>query len=136
MDDVNAQAGPYAAPSLAILCVEDDPDNAYLERRALERDRAITTKWAADGTQAITILQQGWKPDCILLDFRLPKTTGAQLLAEIRQLPGHERTPVIFITATPRDAKAAASDPYVRGIISKPFDLASLPILVRQYLGG
>ncbi|NOZ06170.1 MAG: GAF domain-containing protein [Chloroflexi bacterium] len=77
-----------------ILLVEDNPNDAMLAQRALEQAGHSIT-WAADGEKAMTALQQ--TPfDLLLLDYRLPKTDGLEILARLRE-DGHT-LPVIMVT--------------------------------------
>ena len=54
---------------------------------------------ASDGEEALNLLlQQGVKPDLVLLDLILPKKNGFEVLETIRQEPTLEKLPVIIIS--------------------------------------
>ena len=79
-----------------ILLVEDNPADVYLIRRVVEDcGRNIHVSVEADGGEALTFLRKDApfthvpSPELILLDLRLPKVQGDQILPEIRQLPAY-----------------------------------------------
>jgi twitching motility two-component system response regulator PilG len=59
----------------------------------------------------------------ILLDISMPQLDGFQLCSELRKLPAHEKTPVIFVTCH-SDFESRS-----RGILSGGNDLIAKPIL-------
>jgi len=89
----------------AILLVEDSVADAYLIQRAVTdcgRDLQLWTM--PDGPEALTFLCKDYPlphmptPVLILLDLRLPKMSGLQLLSEIRQLPAYQATPIVILS--------------------------------------
>ena len=98
-----------------ILLVEDTEEHAILMRRALE-DGKLRPQifWVTDGKAALDFLhnlgdytdrEANPKPDIILLDLKLPKVHGLEILAQIK---GEERLrdiPVVVLTASdePKD---------------------------------
>jgi CheY-like chemotaxis protein len=54
---------------------------------------------ATNGRAALDLLQKGGQFDLILSDQQMPMLTGIQLCENIRQLPGHKKTPFILLTA-------------------------------------
>jgi two-component system response regulator len=86
-----------------ILLVEDNPDDVELTLRALEQTK-VTNKIvvAHDGVEAMEMLYGSGdvRPAVILLDLKLPKIDGLELLKKIR---GDERTkllPVVILTSS------------------------------------
>jgi CheY-like chemotaxis protein len=74
-----------------ILLVEDSTADAYLIQRAVKDCGPDIQLWTtADGGEALQLLRKA-TPALILIDLRLPKMSGTQLLAEIRQLPAYQR---------------------------------------------
>lgn len=116
-----------------ILLVEDNADDELLTIRALKKSNfANEVVVARDGAEAIEILfspgaEDGnnprYLPELILLDLKLPKISGIEVLARIRQ---HERTkllPVVVLTSSDEEKDIVASyglgaNSYVR----KPVD--------------
>ncbi len=116
-----------------ILLVEDTDSDAELTIRAL-RKRGLENKlvWLNDGAQAIDfIFGEGEyagrniekTPRVILLDLRLPKVNGIEVL---RRIKGDERTrriPVVVVTSSKEDSDL--EDCYALGVnsyISKPVE--------------
>ena len=93
-----------------ILLVEDTEEHAVLIRRALE-DGKLKPRlfWITDGKAALdflynrgnyTDIEANPKPDLILLDLKLPKVNGLEVLEQIK---GEERLrdiPVVVLTAS------------------------------------
>jgi two-component system, response regulator len=86
-----------------ILLVEDNPDDIELTLRALESNKITNAIVVAhDGAEAIEMLYGNAqvKPAVILLDLKLPKIDGLELLKRIR---GDDRTkllPVVILTSS------------------------------------
>lgn len=79
-----------------ILLVEDDTFLAgmYVTKLSLEHFQVAL---ATDGRQGVKMVKDE-KPDLVLLDIRLPKMDGFQVLAAIRKDPATTKTPVIVLT--------------------------------------
>jgi len=95
---------------IKILLVEDTEEHAVLMRRALESGRMKPQLfWINDGKAALDFLynrgdyedkEANPTPDLILLDLRLPKVSGLEILEQIK---GEERLkdiPVVILTAS------------------------------------
>ena len=93
-----------------ILLVEDTEEHAVLMRRALENGQLHPHLfWVTDGKAALDFLynrgdyadgEANPKPDLILLDLKLPKVSGLQILKKVK---GEERLkdiPVVVLTAS------------------------------------
>jgi DNA-binding response OmpR family regulator len=114
-----------------ILVVEDEQKVASLLRRGLEQAKH-TVEVAADGEQAIQSAENN-EYDLVILDLMLPKQSGLEVLAAIRQRSAS--LPVLILTA-----KSAVKD-RVRGLeaggddyLVKPFAFAELMARVRALL--
>jgi CheY-like chemotaxis protein len=83
-----------------ILLVEDDTAIREGLQEALQEE-GYTVSSARDGQDALTQLQQGLRPDVIVLDLMLPNISGQQF--RIRQLadPDLRTIPLIVISAFP-----------------------------------
>lgn len=57
---------------------------------------------AADGVEGLTVVEHE-KPDLILLDLRMPKMAGDEMLRELRSKVWGEKIPVIILTNISRD---------------------------------
>lgn len=74
-----------------ILLVEDNPGYVYLIKEAIKEEKIPTDlSVVMDGTEALAFLHREGKyagaprPDLILLDLKLPKKNGQDVLAEIK----------------------------------------------------
>lgn len=126
-----------------ILLVEDNPDDQALTLRALEknniRNRIVI---ANDGVEAIDYLfgtgayagrDPSEPPLLVLLDLKLPKVDGLQVLAKIRADPRTELVPVVILTSSREqrdldEGYRTGANSYVQ----KPVDFEEFTEAVRQ----
>lgn len=80
-----------------ILVVDDNAENRALARATLEDEghRVVLAKGGEEGIAAF----ERERPDCILLDVRMPGVDGPTACERIRELPGGRETPIVFVTA-------------------------------------
>jgi CheY-like chemotaxis protein len=108
-----------------VLLVEDDPDHAELVRRAL--GTPVRTDVVGDGEAALAFLRRSGngteKPHLILLDLRLPRMDGLQLLRELKTDPALRAIPCVVLTtsAAERDM-ARAYELHANSYLVKPGD--------------
>lgn len=116
-----------------ILLVEDDPEDLDLTLRAL-RDEHICTRIevARDGEEALEFLfcqgrNSDRDPNClpklILLDLKLPKVDGLEVLEQVKRNPRTKAIPVVILTSSKQEQDLAQS--YHLGAnsyIQKPVD--------------
>ena len=123
-----------------ILLVEDDPLNVELLQLALNNYNFTNQiEFLEDGEQALQYLlgREGMPthpiPDLVLLDLRLPKINGVEVLRQIRN---HQRThnlPVVILTSSSEDNDL--NECYALGInsfIVKPLDFERLICVMRR----
>lgn len=106
-----------------VLVVDDDPAIVEMFSELLERDGRFEVATANSGYLA-GILTEQFKPDVLLLDFKLPDINGTGVCRTIRANPNFEHIRIIAISgvADPDEAKellAAGADEFIR----KPFDI-------------
>ena len=89
-------------PAKTVLVVDDEQDIRDLVRFRLEHDgyRVIT---ATDGEAGLS-LARAERPDLCVLDVMMPKLSGLEVLAELRQDPATAAMRVILLTARGQDA--------------------------------
>ena len=80
-----------------VLVVDDNEANRSLARHTLE-DEGYRVVLASGGEEALATFGRE-RPDCILLDVRMPGLDGFAVCGQIRRLPRGAETPVIFLTA-------------------------------------
>jgi len=100
--------------SCYILLVEDNILDADLIRHAVQKaEAAINFDVARDGEEALSFLKQWEKgnptPIFILLDLKLPKVSGLEVLAAIKTHPRYKVLPVVVLTSSnlPEDIQKA-----------------------------
>lgn len=120
-----------------ILLVEDDPRDLELTMRTLQRHRiANTIQVARDGAEALELLlgeQAGPPPRLVMLDLKLPKRTGLEVLTAMRQDPRTRAVPVVVLTSTDDQPEIDAC--YRQGVnsfVRKPVEFAAFSEAVRQ----
>jgi len=126
--------------ALSVLLVEDDPGDVLIAREALAAGRLSTDLHVVnDGDEALSYLRQldgyadATRPDLILLDLNLPKKSGHEVLAEVKQDPQLRRIPVVVLTTSQAQEDVAKSyDLHASVHVSKPVDFDQFTAVVRQ----
>ena len=79
-----------------ILLVEDNPDDETLTRRALAKNNIQNeVRVARDGAEALQLLQS-ITPEVVLLDLKLPKVDGLEVLRRLRAAERTRLLPVVI----------------------------------------
>ena len=86
----------------------------------------------ATADEALKLLDAPRCPPLILLDLRMPRMSGRELLAAVALRPDRERFRIIVISAD-SEAQALAARPRVVEVLRKPFALERLLDAVRRY---
>ncbi|XXX72542.1 response regulator [Sorangium sp. So ce134] len=84
-------------PRSRVLVVDDNEQNRALAHATLEDDGYVVVL-AVTGEEAIQQFERH-RPDCVLLDVRMPGMDGFAVCARIRSLPEGASTPIVFLTA-------------------------------------
>ena len=137
-----------AQGEIAILLVEDNPDDADLALRALKKvkldnsTQAIKIEHVIDGAQAIDFLfctgefatrNRQNRPKVILLDLKLPKVDGLEVLQRIKKESDTRTIPVVMLTSSREERDLVES--YQLGVnsyIVKPGDFEHVTEAVKQ----
>ena len=122
-----------------VLVVEDNEDDVMIIKRAMRKSEfKCDLYFAYDGEQALDFLhRQGEfddapKPDLVLLDLKLPKANGLEVLADIKQDERLRRIPVIVLTNSERDEDMVrAYDSGAASYMTKPVDSKDFERLIQ-----
>ena len=89
---------PINPQEFKILVVDDEPVNRQVIINQLSLNHYQVTQ-AANGPDALALMEQGFKPDLLLLDVMMPRMTGYEVCRKIREkIPAHE-LPIVMLTA-------------------------------------
>lgn len=114
--------------AVEILLVDDNPGDIELTRVAL-RDAKIVNEIsvARDGEEALAFLRREGqflnapRPDLVLLDLKMPKVDGYQVLAAMRADPELKRIPVVVMSSSSAEQDLArAYDAQISAYLVKP----------------
>ena len=128
---------------LSILLVEDNPDHAELVMRGFEDNRVANTIYhVSDGEAALDFLlhrglysdeENAPSPHLILLDLRLPKVDGLEVLKEIKTNEKLHSIPVVVLTTSEAERDVARAYEYhANSYLVKPVDFDKFTKLMRD----
>jgi two-component system response regulator len=125
----------------SILLVEDNPDDRALTMRALQKNQMLNPVLIAeDGVEALDMLLGSAAvapvdppPALVLLDLKLPKIDGLEVLRKVRSDPRTRLMPVVVLTSSKEEQDLVASyrlgaNSYIR----KPVEFTKFVEAVRQ----
>jgi CheY-like chemotaxis protein len=122
--------------SKLILLVEDDPDHEALTIRALKKSNmANVVVVARDGEEAVEMLcgPNAIKPQVVLLDLKLPKLDGLEVLKRVRDCDQTRLLPIVVLTSSDEERDVVRS--YALGVnsyIRKPVNFNDFAEATRQ----
>jgi len=133
------ESTPNAGP---ILVVEDDPSDEALILRALKKfnvkNEIVVVR---DGAEALDYLfnegpyadRDGGDPAVVLLDLKLPKVDGLEVLRRVRDDPRTKRQPVVIFTSSDeQDDMARGYDLRCNSYVRKPVEFHQFSEAVRE----
>jgi len=117
-----------------ILIVEDDPDLRALFEHTFESE-GFEIESRDGGAGALSYIEDGGRPSCVLLDLRMPGVSGLDVLAERADDEAFAAIPVIVLTGMDDDdAVERAFDRGADDYILKPVSPGELVTTVQQVL--
>lgn len=125
---------------VVILLAEDNAGDVRLVEEALKENKIRNDLHVArDGVEAVAFLRREGehasapRPDLILLDLNMPRMSGREVLAEIKQDPSLRRIPVVVLTSSDNDKDLLESyDLHANAYVTKPLDLGRFVEVVRK----
>lgn len=126
-----------------ILLVEDEEAHAVIVKRNLNDFKLANKVWhVSDGQAALDYLYQrndynepqySPRPDLILLDLRLPKVDGLEVLKIAKSDPELARIPVVIMTTSAAEKDITqAYDNYANSYLVKPLDLDQFMPMIKS----
>lgn len=124
--------------SRPILLVEDNPVDIDLTRRAFLRQKiGNPIEVARDGEEAVAWIKR-WeegepRPVLILLDLKLPRVNGLEVLRQLKTHPRFSSIPVVILTTSSEDSDVkTAYELGANSYIVKPVDFDKFQRVVQQ----
>jgi CheY-like chemotaxis protein len=123
-----------------VLLVEDDPGDILMTREAFQQHK-IQNKLhvVTDGEQALQFLRQTGeyenapRPGLVLLDLNLPRRSGHEVLAELKEDPQLRVIPVVILTTSQAEEDILRSySLHANAYVSKPVDFERFMDVIRQ----
>lgn len=131
-----------SAEPTQILLVEDSPDDVELILRALRAHNLTNrVKVVSDGAEALDYLRPDdpdhvppdGLPRLILLDLKLPRVGGVEVLRQLKASARTRTIPVVVLTSSREESDLVASYEYgANSYIVKPMDFEQFMEAVRQ----
>jgi CheY-like chemotaxis protein len=119
-----------------ILLVEDNSDDVELTVMALSQERiANPIELARDGAEAIERLEDRSRqvPLLVLLDLKLPRISGLEVLKRLRSNERTHNVPVVVLTSSREESDLGSTyDSGANAYVRKPVDFDGFTEIVRQ----
>lgn len=128
---------------IEILMVEDNPGDARLAVEAL-RESKVSNRLnvVEDGVEALDYLHRRGeyanrsRPDVVFLDLNLPRKSGHEVLAEIKEDASLRQIPVVILSSSEAEKDIFKSyDLHANCFVTKPVDLEQFLKVVRMIEG-
>ncbi len=117
---------------IKILVAEDESVAQEIYKKGLI-EAVFEKKIVGDGESALEVYQ-AWKPDIVILDFRMPKMTGYSVLKQIREFYKDTTTIIIMATAiSDKEEVVACVKLGIQGYMVKPVKMVTVSEKVLGY---
>ncbi len=131
---------PADIQPIDVLLVEDDEGDVLMTREAFDFYKIRNTLHVvSDGAQALEFLRRTGpyedapRPGLVLLDVNLPRVSGLEVLAELKQDPELMAVPVVMLTTSQADEDILRSYKlHANAYVSKPVDFEGFTAAIRQ----
>ncbi len=142
MEQAGVPATSAAVPRLTgqghrrfrVLVVDDEPINIRVLENHLSALQFDVAR-AGDGPAALKIIDDGFKPDLVLLDVMMPRMSGYEVCQQIRTRFGASEVPVVLVTAKDRVADVVSGfDAGANDYLTKPVAKGELLARIKTHL--
>lgn len=117
-----------------IVIIDDDPTNRVLLRNVCEKIGIGIIDEAEDGVVALELVTR-FQPDMILLDIRMPRMDGLELMRQLRANPVFDRLSILVQTGLQsEDDRVRCFNLGATDVISRPFHLSELKARITAHL--
>ena len=121
----------FQSDLIDILLVEDNPGDVRLTREVLKEGKLRNHLFVCgDGEDALDFLHRcgehanAVRPDLVLLDLNLPRKSGQEVLAEVKEDPDLKSIPIVVLTTSEAERDVLQSyNLHANCYITKPVDL-------------
>jgi two-component system, chemotaxis family, chemotaxis protein CheY len=115
-----------------VLIVDDDPDTVHLVQTIVELE-GYEVRSARNGAEALSVINDSYKPDLILLDLMMPVMDGWTFSRTVRQSETTRETPIIVLSGV-HDIRRRVDGLPIDGYLAKPFDYDDLRVWFDRFL--
>ena len=137
---VSGALTPTRMKARPILVVEDNPMDLDFMLQAFEENGVLNPVHVCrDGEEALQFIQSHTLPEdaslplLVLLDLRLPKVDGIEVLREARQLPVWKQVPFVVVTTSRENSDISRAYEFgVNSYIVKPVEFSAFAEVVKQ----
>lgn len=119
-----------------LVLVEDNPNDAHILMRILKKEGLTESiEWLKDGADAVESLveKEEWLPKLILLDIKLPKLNGFEVLRKLRNKDRTNKVPILMLSSSNQliDIRTAYANG-ANGFLTKPDKYSDFKILLKS----
>ena len=110
-----------------ILVIDDEPDFCYVVKKNLEAFGGFDVSICTDATESVKLAEK-LLPDIILLDIIMPKLSGTQIAAQLKENKATKDIPVAYLTGIVTDFDTVKNGETGKGgfFIAKPIKMKDL----------
>jgi len=117
-----------------VIIIDDDPTNIVLLKNVCEKIGIGIIDEAEDGEAALELITR-FQPDLILLDIRMPRMDGFELMKQLRSNPTFDRLSILVQTSIQgEDERVECFNLGATDVVSRPFHLSELKARITAHL--
>lgn len=119
--------------ALAVLIVDDSSMSRKYIQQMLESLSVESIQTAKDGSEALQLIDQGYRFDLIITDYNMPNVDGQELTEHIRNHSEQPTVPILMVTSEQNESRlAAVQSAGVSAICNKPLSYDTIKQLIEQ----